>query len=412
MKVTIVGGGIIGLCSAYYIHKAGYEVEVIDKGDFSNNCSHGNAGYIVPSHVIPLATRGIIKKGLKWMFNNSSPFYFKPRLNLDLIAWSWRFFKSSSPIHVKAAIPVLRDFSNLSQDLYQTMISEEDFRVSYKKRGLLMLYKSASAEAEEAEIVEKVRKFGLLAKILNPKELADLDSQTTYDVRGAVYYPNDAHLNPVQLLDELRSFLAAKGVKFIANFNINEFEIKNNRVSAIKSIDNNIKIEHLVASAGVLTAQLLKKAGLRILLQDGKGYSFTIKKPAQCPSIPAILMEERVAVTPLETQLRIGGTMEISGMDDTVKMQRVLKINEAFKRYYPYTESGDVRKEDVWYGYRPCSFDGLPYIGKFDGLENLTVATGHAMLGLSLGAGTGKLVSEIIANAKRSMDISPFNPHR
>lgn len=412
MKVTVVGGGIIGLCSAYYLHKAGCEVEVIDKGDFTDNCSHGNAGLIVPSHVIPLATRAIIKQGIKWMFERSSPFYFKPRLNADLIAWSWRFYRAAHPTLVKAAMPILRDFSNFSQQLYLKMISEENFNVHLQNRGLLMLYQTAAAESGEREIVEQVNGIGLEARILNPAQLAALDPATKYDVRGAVYYPNDAHLNPARLLDELQKFLKTKGVVFIRNLEIKGFEIRDNRITALKSSKGQIEVEQLLLATGVYTAGLLKSVGVRLLLQDGKGYSYTLKKPAYCPSIPAILLEDRVAVTPMGNELRIGGTMEISGMDTKIRMHKVHNINEAVKRFYPKTKSGDVLEEDVWYGYRPCSFDGLPYIGKTPAFKNLTVANGHAMLGLSLGAGTGKLVSEIVTGTRPSVDISPFNPQR
>jgi D-amino-acid dehydrogenase len=412
MKITIIGGGIIGLCSAYYLAQDGHQVQVVDKGDFTDNCSHGNAGLIVPSHVIPLATRGIIKQGLKWMFKRSSPFYFKPRLNLDLALWSWRFILASHPDKVKQAMPVLRDFSDLSKDLYMEMISKENFQVGLKNNGLLMLYKTALAEAEETEVVEQVKKVGLKAQILKPTELAELDPNTKYDVRGAVYYPNDAHLNPARLLTELRNWLERNGVKLIPNFSVSDFNISDNRITSISSGKESLGVEHLVTAGGARTGQLLKKLGIRLLMQDGKGYSFTIKKPANCPTLPAILLEDRVAVTPLENELRIGGAMEISGMDDKIKMNKVEKINEAFKRYYPKTDSGEVQKEDVWWGYRPCSFDGLPYIGKVDAVNNLTVAAGHAMLGLSLGAGTGKFVSEIISGQASSLNIFPFNPQR
>ena len=412
MKITIIGGGIIGLFSAYYLTKEGYQVTIVDKSNFTDNCSHGNAGLIVPSHVIPLATRGIIKQGIKWMLKRSSPFYFKPRLNLDLALWSWRFIRAAHPDKVKQAMPVLRDFSDLSKDLYMEMISKENFQVGLQNNGLLMLYKTVRAEEEEKEVVGQVNQVGLKAQILNPTELAELDPHTKYDVRGAVYYPNDAHLNPAQLLSELRNWLKINGVKLIPNFGVSDFTISNNRVTRISNEKENLEVEHLIVAGGAYSGQLLKKLGVRLLMQDGKGYSFTIKRPANCPGLPAILLEDRVAVSPMGSELRIGGTMEISGMDDKIKMNKVDKINEAFQRYYPKTNPGEVQQEDVWFGYRPCSFDGLPYIGKIESIQNLTIAAGHAMLGLSLGAGTGKLVTEIASGKPSSLNISPFDPQR
>jgi D-amino-acid dehydrogenase len=412
MKITIAGAGIIGLCCAYYLRKSGHEVQVLDRGNYAGNCSFGNAGLIVPSHVIPLAAPGVIGQGIKWMFNKRSPFSIKPRISLDLLAWSWRFYRASTSQKVNQAMPVLRDISFLSKNLYSDLISEIQADCDFEKRGLLMLYKTTKMEHEELKTMQLAQSIGLDARKVTPMDLQGLDPGVVYDVLGGVYYPGDEHFNPAKVMTGLRSYLMNNGVKFVNNFNIDDAAIRNGKIAALKSGKNEIEVEYLVAALGSWSPKILKKMDLKLRIQDGKGYSTTITKPKGSPTIPAILLEARAAITPMGQHLRIGGSMELTGMDNRINMHKVSAIMEAFKNYYPGLDPGPVKKEDVWYGYRPCSFDGLPYIGDVKSITNLVVATGHSMMGISLGPATGKLVSELINKDEPSLDMQPFDPQR
>src|SRR5882724_3403906 len=170
MKIGIIGGGIIGLSSAYYLQKSGHEVTIIDQSDLSNGCSYGNAGMIVPSHFIPLAAPGMISKGIRWMFNASSPFYVKPQLNFDLIKWGYHFYKNSNQRHVEKSAPALKEISLLSKAMYQQLSKELPFDFSYHERGLMMLYKTKEAEHEEHETAEMANSYGIEARILSSEE--------------------------------------------------------------------------------------------------------------------------------------------------------------------------------------------------------------------------------------------------
>src|SRR5690348_9762898 len=222
-EVGIIGGGVMGLCSAYYLIKEGCRVTIIDQGDLQDGCSYGNAGMIVPSHIIPLAAPGMITKGIRWMFNSSSPFYVRPRLQGSLIRWGWLFYRSSTEKKVQYAIPRLRDISRLSKSLYIDLTEEAGFDFGLTQSGLMMLYKTAAAEKEEAETARAANAAGVEAHILSAAEVQQLETEVQVSVKGSVYFPGDAHLNPNLFIKNLLEYLAAKGVKFIRNTEVIDF---------------------------------------------------------------------------------------------------------------------------------------------------------------------------------------------
>jgi len=412
MKVTIAGGGIIGLCCTYFLSREGYQVEVIDKGDFNTNCSQGNAGLVTPSHFLPLAEPGIVTHGIHWLLKKSSPFYIKPRLSLDLLLWMIHFFKSANQDHVERSIPFLRDISYLSKSLFEQIVEDTGINCEYKNSGLVNIYKTAEIEKHELETANLANIYGVEAQILSQTDLEKMDSGIKYDVRGAVFYPDDANLNPSKFIMGLKKHLAESGVIFIDHTQIMKINADNERIKSIQ-IKNEIKpVEYLVIAMGNYSADFLKKAGIKLKMQEGKGYSFDVKNKSNMPGLAALLLEGRVALTPFAGMTRLAGSMEISGMDSTIHMHRVNAIADTFRQFYPEINLEPINEKDVWYGYRPLSHDGLPYIGKTSHFENLVIATGHSMMGFSLGPATGKLVSEMVENTRLSMDISAFHPLR
>jgi D-amino-acid dehydrogenase len=411
MKV-IIGGGIIGLSSAYYLNKAGHQVTVLDKANQQDGCSFGNAGMIVPSHFIPLAAPGMISKGIRWMFNSTSPFYVKPRFSLDLIRWGWQFYKHASDQHVQQSIPALKGIHHLSKQLYQEWSRELPFDFGYHERGLLMLYQTAATEKEEVETAHLANKIGVEARILSPAEVQTLEPDVQVTVRGGVYFPGDAHLTPQLLVTQLRNHLQEKGVHF-DQVEISRFEIENQKVKkVIDTKGQSWECEDLVVATGSWSGELGRKLNLALPMQAGKGYSFTLPDVKKNTRIPSIFLEARVAVTPMGNSLRFGGTMEIAGNDLSVNMNRVKGIVESISKYYPEMKVEMPKPDVVWAGLRPCSPDGLPYIGRTNKFKNVVIATGHSMTGLSLGPATGKLVSELINQQQTSASCEAFSPER
>ena len=412
MKIGILGGGIIGLSSAYYLNREGHNVTIIDQSDLSDGCSHGNAGMIVPSHFVPLAAPGMISKGLRWMFDSTSPFYVKPRFDKELIKWGYHFYRSATKEHVQKSAPALKEISLLSKSLYREWKQQLPFDFGYDERGLLMLYQTKETEHEEAETAKMARKYGIEAHILSSSEVQKLEPYVKVNSRGAVYFPGDAHLIPQKLVSHLINYLKDKGVQFQSATSILDFITENQKIKIIKTDKGEFSFDEVVMALGSWSGKIGQQLNLNLPMQAGKGYSFLLDDVAKNVRIPSIFLEARVAVTPMANSLRFGGTMEIGGVNSFINMNRLKGIVDSIPKYYPDMKISMPLKEKVWHGLRPCSPDGLPYIGRSDRFENLIIATGHSMMGLSLGPATGLLVAEIIDHKKSSMDIELFRPFR
>ncbi|WP_435623085.1 NAD(P)/FAD-dependent oxidoreductase [Flagellimonas sp.] len=412
-SIHIVGGGVIGLCSAWYLKDEGWDVTVVDSGDFSEGTSHGNAGMIVPSHFVPMANPRVIAQGLKWIFNSKSPFYIKPRLNQDLIQWLWHFYRSSNQQHVHYAMPILYELNEYSKQLYRELSGFEGFDFGYEDKGLLMLYKTEKQAAKEAKLAKQAHSLGIDAQILDTSDLRKLEPEMDLDVLGGIYFPGDAHLYSNKLMIQLTEFLKHKGVQFKTHTPIVDFELKGAKIeSIITKNEQKIPVKNVVMATGSWTGNLLKKANIKVHIQDGKGYSITLNKPRVRPKIPTILSEAKVALTPMGEDLRIGGTLEMSGLSSKINLNRIHGILESIPQYYHNLPLPDVMEKEIWTGYRPCTPDGLPYIGKSGAIGNLYVGAGHGMMGLSLGAITGKLISELVGGKKPSINVYPFRLNR
>lgn len=411
-KVGIIGGGIIGLSCAYYLQQSGHEVTIIDKGDLTDGCSMGNAGMVVPSHIIPLASPGMIRKGIRWMFNPRSPFYVRPRFSGDLIRWGYLFYRHATTEHVERAIPALKELSLFSKSLYQKWSKELPFDFGYHERGLLMLYRTKEAGHEEEATARIASQHGLVAKVLSAGEVQELEPHVKVRVKGGVFFPGDAHLTPQKLTTGLIQYLENQGVKFMLGETVVNVVLKEKEIRLVKTTHHEFDFDLLVVATGSWSGEFCKLFGLSLPMQAGKGYSFTVDRPNDNVNIPSILLEDRVAVTPMGKTLRFGGTMEITGVDHSINMKRVEGIVNAIPRYYPELELAMPDKQSVWHGLRPCSPDGLPYIGRVGRFKNLILATGHSMMGLSLAPGTGKLVAQLVNTERPAVPLVPFAADR
>lgn len=410
-KVVVIGGGIIGLSSAYYLQKEGHQVTVIDKSDFTSGASYVNAGYLTPSHIISLAAPGMITKGIKWMFNSESPFYVKPRLDSEFLKWSLAFKKSANAKKVESSISVIRDINLLSRDLYEDLKASKEFDFHYERKGLLMAYQTEKAGEAEWNVGKRLIEAGLNAEVLTKQEIKKREPNANLDVKGGVYYDCDAHTTPSDFMPKMVEHLKKIGVEILAKEEVKDIEISNKIISKIITNKREVAADEVVLAAGSWSPLLSKKLGLKLLIQAGKGYRINLARETGI-TIPTILLEAKVAVTPMNGFTRFAGTMEIGGINHDINPVRVNAIAKAGESFYKGLKVSEAEKNDAQCGLRPCSPDGLPFIGRSSKCDNLTIAAGHAMMGWSLGPATGKLVSEIISEKKPSLDLDPFHPDR
>ncbi|HMP95228.1 MAG TPA: FAD-dependent oxidoreductase, partial [Phnomibacter sp.] len=312
-KALVIGGGIVGLSSAYYLLQSGWQVTVADRGDFTNNCSYGNAGYICPSHFVPLASPGIIKQGLRWMLNPQSPFYIKPRLNWGLLQWGWQFMRSATPAHLQRSEVPLRDIALLSKQLYEEWLTLPGFEFAYERKGLLEYFQTPEKEAAAHHHAHAAAALGLEAKVLTAAETQTLEPHVDLNVKGALYFGCDAHLHPNRVMQQMHAYLKNAGVEFLANSPVTSFEKQGGKVMAANAGKTRLQADIMVVASGSWSRQVAHALGLNLLLVGGRGYSFTFNHGHLPLQYPAVLMEGRVALTPFGDGLvRLGGTMEIT----------------------------------------------------------------------------------------------------
>jgi len=412
-KVIIIGGGIIGLSSAYYLLQQGHQITIIDKTDMLDGCSYGNAGYVSPSHFVPLASPGIVKQGFKWMLNAKSPFYVQPRLSKSLVNWGTKFIKSANPRHAAASAVPLRDINLLSKKLYEDLCTVPGFSFYYANKGMLDFFQTDENAHHGEEMVEASKKLGLDATLLSKEEVQKMEPSLNMDIKGAVYFKCDAHMYPNKLMKDMIAFLISNGVTIKTNEEVRSFIKEGNHIKGVQTNASEYFGDYVVLAAGAWSGEMASKLNLNIPMAGGRGYSMTYEDLPYKIKHPIILSEAKVAITPMaENKIRFGGTMEITSTNTPPRMNRVKGILESVKRYFPDADIPFPEKDKIWFGFRPCSADGLPYIGKTGKYNNLVIASGHAMLGLSLGPATGKLVSEIINAEATSIDVKAFDPDR
>ena len=401
---------MIGVCAAYYLLKEGRGVTILERGEICSGCSYGNAGWLVPSHSVPLPQPGVISRSLKWMLNPRSPFYIKPRLSLELLSWLWRFRGAANEAAVRRALPAIRDLSQASLALYDELINEEGLSCRYQQRGNLAVFKTESGYHEGLEEAHLLDEYGISSRQLDTEELLSMEPAIRPDVAGAILYEGDAHLKPDEFVNGLAARVEDLGGVVRAETEVLGLEASGGIIQSLRTSRGDVHPELVVLAAGSWSPQVVRGLRVNLPVQPAKGYSVSFEDAGSVPSMPMMLSEARVGVTPMGNMLRLAGTLELSGLNTDIDSRRVDAIMRAGDDYLV----ADLRSMsgEVWCGMRPLTPDNLPIIGRTEAPSNLIVATGHSMTGVTLGAVTGKLVSQIATGQPTALDPAPFSPSR
>lgn len=411
--VVVVGAGVVGLCTAWYARADGHHVIVLERGAADRDCcSLGNSGMIVPSHIIPLASPGVTGMALRSLFDPLSPLRLHPRLDPGYVRWCWRFWRSATREHVERSAPALRDLALLSRSCYEGLARHWKNPFGLVQRGLLVLCRSQHRLDEEARTASLVRELGIPAHVLDPAQTARLESQARLSVAGSVHYPLDSHLTPQALMATLIEESTQAGVEIRWSTGVQGWRTEKARVRAAVTARGAIEADEFVLASGSWSARVAQGLGIRLPLEAGKGYSLTLPQPRILPAMSSILSEARVAITPMGDSLRVAGTLELAGLDTSIDRARVRALLHAVPNYYPDVTPDDFAAVQPWSGLRPCTPDGLPCIGRPRHYDNLIVATGHAMMGVSLGPATGVVVGDLIAQRTPTIPLARFDPNR
>jgi D-amino-acid dehydrogenase len=410
-QVIVVGGGVIGAACAYYLSRSGWNVTIVERTEFGKGCSHANCGLVCPSHVLPLAEPGAAWKAFKALWGKNSPFYIKPRFDPTLWGWLLRFARRCNRSDMLEAGGAIQKILESSMSLYRELIAGEALDCEWETRGLLFVFRTPAAFEEYGRTNRLMEEsFGLPAKRFDGNEVNELEPALKPGLAGGWYYEHDAHLRPDKLLASLRRVLELRGVAIREQCEVQGFVRDGGRANGILTNGGAMTGSAFVVAAGALTPLLGNHLGCKIPIQPGKGYSITMPRPAQCPAIPLIFPEHRVAVTPMQSGYRLGSTMEFAGYDTTIHRPRLDLLKEGAGHYLrePYCEP----MQEEWYGWRPMTYDGKPIIGRSPAMENVLVAAGHNMLGLSMAPATGKLIAELLNGERPHIDPAPYAVNR
>ncbi len=408
--VLVVGGGVIGLASAYELTRAGASVIVIDKSDPGYGCSYGNAGWITPCFSMPLPMPGMLLKSIGWLTDPESPLYIKPELSLTLFRWLLRFLLSMNRRQMIASVDALTSLSKQSLALYKELARTTDKPFSFAQNGLFMVAQSDDGYAYARSEMELVARSGIPGRILGEEEARAFEPALTERVKGGVFFPDEAHAEPLQVTQTLAHEARKLGARIIPKAEAIDFQLGPRGIASARTTQGIFQAEQFVLATGSWSPRLAQTLELRVPVLGGKGYAIITDPISPNPLRPMMLVEKKVAVTPRDGTLRLAGTLELVNQDETFTTRRVEAIVRGAREFMNVPK--DIRYHEIWRGLRPCTPDGVPIIGRTARYPNLLLATGHQMLGLQSATGTGKLVADLLLGRTPEVDPRPFRAER
>lgn len=409
-EVVIIGAGVIGTCAAWALADRGVRVIVLEQDIVASGASHANAGILAPSHSVPLAAPGVLGQGLKWLLDSSSPFYIAPRIDTDLLKWLWRFRGACNEKAVRRAIPLLRDMHRESASMYERLAGPGGVVCGFERKGVLHVFRSKKGHEAGLREAKLIREYGLTSGLEGGPGAENWVRLLKPGIVGAIHLPEDGHLDPGEFVRGLAKMAEARGASFRTTTTAVAFKMSGRKITAVGTTAGEFEADEVVLATGAWSPGLGASAGLDLPVQPGKGYSLTVRAPGPPPPLPVMLMEARVAVTPMGELVRLSGTLEMAGMDFGITRPRVEAICAAAIEYLEGVEGMQVI--ELWRGMRPLSPDGLPFLGRPANLDNLIIATGHSTIGMSLGPVTGRIVAELACREKPSCDLALLRPDR
>lgn len=408
--VLVLGAGAVGLACALYLLRAGRSVRVIDKGEVGGGSSHGNCGTITPSHAPPLPAPGLVGQALRWMLQPDAPLYIRPRFDPALAGWLLQSLRRCNRHDWEATTRIRAALLNASRTELEALVDSAGIDCGFESRGLLYVYRDRDRFERALVDLAALQQFGIESRAIDARTLERDEPALKPGVAGGVVFPGDAQLRPERYVAGLAHAVVAAGGVIEPHCEIRAIKRSADRIESVQTSTGLRRARHCVLALGAWSPLLARSLGLRLPMQPGKGYSITYERPSLVPTRPLVLKERAVCVTAWADGFRLGSTMEFSGYDATLNRVRLDALVRGAGEYLHQPEG--PRRIEEWYGWRPMCVDDVPLIGPAPGLDNLTLATGHGMLGITMSAATGRLVSELVTGAETMIDPTPYRPSR
>ena len=413
-STIVIGAGVVGICTAYYLAKRGHKVTVLERGKLDDGASKGNAGIIALGHP-PLPRPGLVWKTIKWMLDGGSPLYVPPRFDLGLMSWMFAFRRACTAKHFEHCMKLLADWGWATGKCWDSIIDDENIECEYHKTGWMDIFRTSEGMDHGMIEADLLRKHGFNVDVIGGDELRRREPAFKKEIVGAAHYTDSRFANPKKFVTQLAQRVQNMGVEVLTEMEVNNIHTDDRGVRIVCSCTDGTEArithaDNVVIAAGVWTSDLARTLGVRVPMQAGKGYHVNLTSPTPCPSVACVLNETYVAVTPMAGGLRLAGTVELSGTNHRLMQRRVDMLSEGARKYLEGIDQ--TRIITSWCGLRPCTADGLPVIGWAPRVENVFIATGHAKYGFAYGPITGKLASECILGEKPSLDLTPMRADR
>ncbi|GGK61551.1 NAD(P)/FAD-dependent oxidoreductase [Streptomyces flaveus] len=410
--VVVVGGGVVGLCTAYYLAAAGLPVEVVERRGLGSGASRGNAGWVCLSHSTPVPAPGVVRYALRSLGQPDSPLYLRPLPDPAFVRWLWRFWRSSTPAAFRRGYAAIAELNRDTFDLFDGL-REDGVATTLTRPGMVHAFLSPAEARHHLAIQRQMAdgRYPMPDDVTIGPEAHLLDDALSPGVRAAYLVEGEGVVDPEAFAQGLGEALADAGVKVHENAEVTGFRSSAGRIAALRTTQGEIPCAAVVVAAGMRSPHLLRSLGQPLPLQAGKGYSFSVELD-RAPRHTLYFGERRAVASPIGGTTRIGGTMELSGNNNRLDWRRIVAVALASRHYLgrwfddPDDLVGLIR--DPWVGGRPFLPDGLPVIDRVPGHHNAFAATGHGMLGVTLGPATGHQLAEYIRTGRRPEALAPF----
>lgn len=406
----MVGGGIIGVCAAYYLAKRGHRVTLVERADLAAGASSGNAGIIAIGHP-PMPRPGLVRQVLRWMLDGGSPLYLPPRFDLELFRWFWAFRGACTEEHFRRCMAILSELGRKTRGCFEEILAEEPMECAYHREGWREVFRSEEAMAAGHEHADLIREHGFEVEVLEGPELMRREPALKEGVVGGFHYAESSFTDPHVFLVQLAKRAEAHGATVRTNAEVVKLLTEGGKTTGVRLVSGeSLEADTVVLATGIWATGMARQIGVDIPMQAGKGYHRNVTRPSPCVSVATVLAEKHVAVTPMGDVLRLSGTVEFSGINERLVQRRLDMLGEAARIYL--RGLGETRTVSEWCGLRPCTADGLPVVGWAPRVGGVFIATGHARMGFALAPVTGLLVSECILDGTPSLDISALDAGR
>lgn len=410
--VLIIGSGIAGLFSAYFLRLNGASVTVVERGKVGGpeSCSWRNTGFVGTQGAAPLAEPGVLGQGLRWLLDPESPLYIRPRLELGLASWLWHFRGACNERDARTGYQILLEMKRRSLEILRELCAVGPLAAAFTAPGMVVAFKTPQGFERACRSVSAAVANGVPLRVLKAAELRELEPEVEFDISGALVNAEGAALRVPEFASGFGRVLTGMGVEIRELAEVTGFERAGREITTVRTTSGDFRPAEVIIAAGAWSARCARELGVGLQLQPAKGYTITSLAPAGAPRLPFLLSEGKVAIMPLGDRLRVGGTLELSGMRPGISQRRVAGILGTVRSFLPALEiSGDL---ELWSGFRPCTPDSLPYIGRARSYRNLSIASGHGYIGMGLAPVGGKLIAQILAAKEPDMDVTPFRVDR